>query len=381
MNAWLKDGTLEESLDFLKGVVDSGTEALLCTNTAGTILWANWQAEYMLGADPGRLETESLDRYIESQDRALYRRLMEELVDDASGSRALRLKSVDRQGKEFFAEFRMTVFAYESVPVLVHTLRKIDEEVRDKQPAEVHPAVLQYGDHAFEALLNNLRGCLPRQVEDIVALSYRALRKYEQGLVQEGSANRQNLGQVARELARLLEDLGFNESLIPDPAPLERVSLDYVVSRALSEFGDVLDLPQNRVSRGYLPQVKGAPEHLYRLFRHLIGNAVKFRKKHLPLLISIDSFQGGNGVWHVLVKDNGRGFDNRDADRIFQPFVQLEEEETRVGAGLGLTICRRIVQGLGGKISALSEKGEGTTVIITFPGTDDGSAQPASRDQ
>jgi signal transduction histidine kinase len=154
--------------------------------------------------------------------------------------------------------------------------------------------------------------------------------------------------------------------------------LDYVVSRVLSEFREVLELPSNRLSRGFLPEVQGDPEQLYRLFKHLIGNAVSYRKKYVPLVVSINSFQGGNGVWHVLIKDNGIGFDNTDADRIFQPFVQLQPEEPRLGAGLGLTICRRIVQAMGGKISALSEKGEGTTIIITFSGVDAGDDESTS---
>ena len=368
MNAWLENGSLEESLEFLKGVLDASTEALLCTNTTGTILWANRQAAYLLGAATGHLENESIDRYIGSQDRGLYRRLIEEVTDSRSSSKALRLKARDQEGNEFFAEFRMTGFSYESVPVLVHHLRKVDDETRETHLPSVQETARQYGDHAFEALVQNLQHHLPRQVGEIVTLSYRALRKYEQGLVREGDANRQNLAQVAQELAQLLEDLGFNENLIPGPASQERVPLDYVVSRVLSEFSDVLELPQNRLVRGYLPEVMGNGELLYRLFKHLIGNAVKYRKQRVPLVVSIDSFQGGNGVWHVLIKDNGIGFDNKDADRIFQPFVQLEQEKPRLGAGLGLTICHRIVQALGGKISALSEKGEGTTLIVTFPG-------------
>lgn len=373
MNAWLQDGMLEESFDFLKGVLDASSEALVCTNAAGAILWANRRAEHMLGIRNGNLENDMLDQYIGTDDRSLYLRVMQEVLDDPSAARAVRIKGLDREGNGFYAEFRLKSFMYESAPVLVHTLRKVDEEVRDLQAPRVHETAVQYGDHAFEAFLGTLRDHLPGPVAEIVTLSYRALRKFEQGLVREGDVHRKGLGEAARNLAVLVEELGLNKSLVPASGVQETVSLDYVTSRALSEFSEILEQPGNRVSRGFLPEVKGDPEQLYKLFKHLIGNAVRFRKPQEPLMLAIDSFQGGNGVWHVLIKDNGMGFDNRDADRIFEPFVQLQKEGPRLGAGLGLTLCRRIVQSLGGKISALSEKGEGATFIITFPGPDHGA--------
>ena len=89
--------------------------------------------------------------------------------------------------------------------------------------------------------------------------------------------------------------------------------------------------------------------------------------KATPPLINIFGKKKENNYWEISIQDNGIGFDEKYADRIFKPFQRLHGRSKYEGSGLGLTICKKIVERHNGTISALSKPGVGTTFILTLP--------------
>lgn len=369
MNSWHSDRSLEDSCDFLRRILDVSANALICTSASGMVIWGNRQAQEMLDSDSAGMDNQLLDSFIAPEDRMVYHRALDKLLKSRADSISAELKLLGEGKVPFAARVEFGLLTYEGSPVVVHTIYKWMEKTEAGTEASAESVPAGQNADREDRLLEKLKKHLPVGVGDIVALSYRALRNYEIG-DREGLASEQGLDRVVGELKHLLEELGLSDALVPDQARFSKqtVSLEFVVARVLEDFKGVFDEPQNRLVQGFLPTVEGDPEQLYLLFKHLIANAVTFRNKNTPLSLTLDSFQGGSGVWHVLIKDNGIGFDNTDSERIFRPFVQLGPKGKSLGSGLGLTICQRIVKGFGGKISALSEKGEGTTVIVTFPG-------------
>ncbi|WP_282011848.1 ATP-binding protein [Nitrospina watsonii] len=369
MNSWHSDRSLEDSCDFLRRILDVSANALICTSASGKVMWGNRQAQEMLGSDSAGMDNQLLDYFIAPEDRMVYHRALDKLLKFGADSITAELKLLGEGEVPFAARVELGILTYEGSPVVVHTIYKWLEKIEAGVEASLESVSAGQNADREDRLLEKLQEHLPVAVGEIVALSYRALRNYETG-DREGLASEQDLDRVVGELTRLLQELGLNDALVPGQARFSKqtVSLEFVVARVLEDFKDVFDAPQNRLVQGFLPTVEGDPEQLYLLFKHLIANAVTFRNENTPLSLTLDSFQGGSGVWHVLIKDNGIGFDNTDSERIFRPFVQLGPKGKSLGSGLGLTICQRIVKGFGGKMSALSEKGEGTTLIVTFPG-------------
>jgi signal transduction histidine kinase len=116
-----------------------------------------------------------------------------------------------------------------------------------------------------------------------------------------------------------------------------------------------------------LPTVGADAIQMSRLFQNLIGNALKFRGKEAPN-IRISAERNENG-WIFSVQDNGMGIDRPDLERIFAVFQRLHTREEYPGTGIGLAICKRIVERHGGKIWVRSEKGKGSTFCFTIPET------------
>jgi len=125
-----------------------------------------------------------------------------------------------------------------------------------------------------------------------------------------------------------------------------------------------------RITHDVLPVVKADPTQLTQLFQNLIANAIKFRRE-MPPEIHI-SANRENRFWVFSIRDNGIGLDPAFADRIFTIFQRLHTREGYPGTGMGLAICKRIVERHGGSIRVESEPGRGSTFSFTLPVSEKG---------
>ena len=118
---------------------------------------------------------------------------------------------------------------------------------------------------------------------------------------------------------------------------------------------------------GDWPEVFASCDELTRLFQNLIGNAIKFREPQQSALVEIDSSVRGD-IWHVSVRDHGVGIDPQQIDRLFQFFSRLQSRSRFDGTGMGLALCRRIVEHHNGRIWVESEgEGKGSVFIFELP--------------
>jgi light-regulated signal transduction histidine kinase (bacteriophytochrome) len=119
------------------------------------------------------------------------------------------------------------------------------------------------------------------------------------------------------------------------------------------------------ITHGELPAVRADPSQLTQLFQNLIGNAIKFRGE-APPKIHVDASRDGDG-WRFSVSDNGIGIEPKHQEQIFEVFRRLHRREQYEGTGIGLAICKKIVDRHGGRIWVESEPGQGATFSFTLP--------------
>lgn len=144
------------------------------------------------------------------------------------------------------------------------------------------------------------------------------------------------------------------------------VDLSRVVADAQALLAADIEAAGAEIRVAGLPTVVGDAELLVRLFQNLIGNAVKYRGED-PLVVTIRARPAGR-FWELAVEDNGIGIDGAYADRIFEIFRRLHRDESRYpGLGLGLALCRRIVESHGGEIWLDKQWSGGARFILTLP--------------
>ncbi len=146
--------------------------------------------------------------------------------------------------------------------------------------------------------------------------------------------------------------------------------LNASLSQALNILEGRLEEERASLTADPLPMVRGDEVQIAQVFQNLISNALKYRKTEEPPALHVAAQREGQ-EWIISVRDNGIGFDQSHAERIFGLFKRLHKDQYP-GTGLGLAICKRIVERYGGRIWAESRLGEGSTFHFALPGIAEG---------
>ena len=163
---------------------------------------------------------------------------------------------------------------------------------------------------------------------------------------------------------RLIEDLLEYSRAGRSRRPLEPVDMESVLVQARANLEASIREQEAQIEVGPMPTVIGDQTQLVQLFQNLIGNAIKFRRQPPPQVRVTASRDGG--CWQFAVEDNGIGIEKEHFDRIFQTFQRLHGQEYP-GTGIGLAVCKKIVERHGGRIWLDSVVGQGTTFRFTLP--------------
>ena len=177
-----------------------------------------------------------------------------------------------------------------------------------------------------------------------------------------------SIGDAVERMNRLLQDLLRYAQLPHSSCSSEKIALDQVLQDVINNLNAVIRESDAKIEIGELPAVTGDRTRFVQLFQNLIDNAIKFRGAQRPE-IHIYSSRKANG--HVLhVTDNGTGIDPKYHEEVFRILHRLPESRSIPGSGIGLAICKRIVDGYQGRIWIESSKDGGTTFQVWLPATE-----------
>lgn len=167
-----------------------------------------------------------------------------------------------------------------------------------------------------------------------------------------------------QRMQRLINDL-LAYSRLGRAGKEAQVSLSEVLAEATANLASAIEEAGAEITHDALPTITGERGQLVQLLQNLIGNAIKFRGEAAPRIHVVVEKEGGG--WRLGVKDNGIGIDPQYFERIFVIFQRLHAREDYPGTGIGLAICKKIVERHGGRIWVESTPGVGSTVWFTFP--------------
>jgi PAS domain S-box-containing protein len=170
---------------------------------------------------------------------------------------------------------------------------------------------------------------------------------------------------AALRMGRLIEDLLQLTRVTTRAKPFERIALKQVLEDVLSDLEIRLKETGGRVVAGDLPTLDADPTQMRQLFQNLLGNALKFHKKGEVPVVEITA-EASQGSCLIRVKDNGIGFDPKYNQKIFEIFQRLNGQEYE-GTGIGLAVCRKVVERHGGKITVASAPGQGAVFEVVLP--------------
>jgi light-regulated signal transduction histidine kinase (bacteriophytochrome) len=165
-------------------------------------------------------------------------------------------------------------------------------------------------------------------------------------------------------MQRLINDLLAYSRVGTRGNPIESTDAHSVLGEAIRNLAAMIEENKAIITNEDLPVVRADAAQLVQVFQNLLANAIKFRGEVLPR-VHVSVREEGH-EWVFSVKDNGIGIDPQYADRVFVIFQRLHTRQEYPGTGIGLAICKRIVERHGGKIWYESEPGKGTTFFFTI---------------
>lgn len=332
--------------EFFEAVLGASPDVIITTDEAGVIETCNEAIRPVFGYSPDEMLGERLALLQAGPDGAVVgacRRIEGRRKDGSVVPVSITLSEMTCADRRiYFAAIRDISAIREAEKGLEQATRELR---RSNAALERFAAMAAF---ELQAPLESLTARLRRLPAQSVAINDRTREELRDAMA------------MAEDLKRSIEELLSLSRLDVRPPLYQSVSANEIVDSIAGEFAQA-----GAVTRGELPALKCDVEQVRRLFRDLIGNALKFRKPGLPSRVRVEADEDGL-YWRFSVSDNGIGIDKADHDRIFDAFERVHPRGDFPGRGIGLAFSRKIVGGHGGRIWVESESGRGAKFIFTI---------------
>lgn len=191
-------------------------------------------------------------------------------------------------------------------------------------------------------------------------------KRYKSALDERGIEYIKLSSSAAARMQELIEDLLEYSKLGSEAETYSEISSSFALDYVKENLSEAIKESKAVITCDNLPFIVTNPIRFARLLQNLIGNSLKYSKKNLIPKIHIGASEGAD-YWQFYVKDNGIGMKQEYCEKIFLPFKRLHGKDEYSGTGIGLSICKKIVEKFGGKIWAESELDIGSTFYFTVP--------------
>ncbi len=266
-----------------------------------------------------------------------------------------------KDGSELFAHGIMRAVRGTDGTLLGYS-KILSDETKNKQLQDA----LTESNMALEQFAYIASHDLQEPLRTVTAYAELLARRYQQQLDGEAEEFLNLIIKGTKRMSALVQNLLTYARVTTEVDRPSSYALDQDLETALTQLQQSIEESKATVTHDPLPEIQVDQGQMVRLFQNLVGNALKYRKPDLPPIVHVSAQRRGS-EWVITVEDNGIGFDPKYAKEIFSPFKRLHSQQEYEGTGVGLAICRRIVEGHGGRIWAESEQGQGTRFHFSLP--------------
>ncbi len=244
--------------------------------------------------------------------------------------------------------------------------RDVTERKRAEEQVRRYTEELRRSNQELERFAYIASHDLQEPLRTISSFSQLLARRYQGRLDSDADEFITFLVEAATRMQTLIQDLLAFSRVGTRGAPFVPVECEAVVNAAAENLEVSIAKSGAVISRDLLPQLVADKTQLIQVFQNLFGNAIKFHQPDQPPRIHVSASRY-NRSWQFSVRDNGIGIDREFFDRIFIIFQRLHDREEYPGTGIGLAICKKIIERHGGRIWVESEPGKGSTFHFTIP--------------
>jgi len=351
-----------------RGLLEAAPDAMVVVNQSGEIVLLNVQAEKQFGYSRDELLGQKVKNIIPE---GFAERLIADAlrsVEDALAQQigtGIELVGQRKNGSEFPIEIMLSPL--ESAEGILVTAAVRDITTRKKAEAdllnkveELNRSNEELGQFAYIASHD-----LQEPLRMVASYTQLLSRRYKGKLDSDADKFIAFAVDGASRMQRLIQDLLAYSRVGTKGTDLIEISSEAALEQALLNLRGAILEKGALVTHDSLPPVLADEMQLIQLFQNLVGNAIKYQSSAIPK-VHISAAKNGVKKWTFSVKDNGLGIDSQYFEKIFGMFQRLHKRQEFAGTGIGLAICKKIVERHGGRISVKSQPGHGSTFCFAL---------------
>ncbi|MCE1254282.1 MAG: ATP-binding protein, partial [Anaerolineae bacterium] len=360
----LAEQRITSLMDFNQKILDISPVGILTFLSEGPCVSANEEACRIVGARHDQLLAQNFFHIRSWQKSGLLELAKQALSEECEKSGVINM--VTTFGKHIWVDCHLIPFISGDDRHLLLTFVDITEQKLAEDSLKVYTGRLERSNRDLQEFAYVASHDLQEPLRKIQAFGDRLVSKYSDKLDETGRDYIKRMSDASKRMQILINGLLTFSRVGTHAQSFEKVNLSDVVKEALIDLEDRILQTGGKVELFDLPEINCDPAQIQQLFQNLIGNALKFHHPDRNPLIKITAELTEN-ICTVHVEDNGIGFEQQYVERIFKPFQRLHSRDEYEGTGMGLAICRRIVERHGGTISANARPEGGAAFIFSIP--------------
>jgi len=353
----------------LSRVVEAAPNAMIMVNRDGHIVLVNSQAQRVFGYDRNELLGLGIDSLVPMRFRTGHPAWRADFFGDLK-SRPMgtgrHLYGLRHNGSEFPVEIGLNPIETDEGMFVLAAIVDITERRRAEEALQERTDELARSNRDLEQFAYVASHDLQEPLRAVAGPLQLLQRRYEGQLDARADEYIGHAVEGAARMQALIQDLLTYSRVGRAENAFQLVECATALDYALKNLSASIEETGAQVHRGPLPALPAIGPQISILFQNLIGNAIKFRRNEAPVQIRVEA-ERREGDWLFRVQDNGIGIEARYFERIFLIFQRLHTRRDYPGTGIGLALCKRIVERHGGHIWVESESGVGTTFFFTLP--------------
>jgi|HubBroStandDraft_4_1064222.scaffolds.fasta_scaffold07448_3 PAS domain S-box-containing protein len=355
-----------------RGLLEAAPDAMVVVNRDGEIVLLNVQAEKQFGYRRDELVGQKVKNIIPEG-------FAERLIADGTRTAAeavaqqigtgIELKGRRKHGSEFPIEIMLSPLESSEGILVTAAIRDITERKKAEQHLVKTVLELKRSNDELQQFAYVASHDLQEPLRMVASYTQLLAKRYKGRLDSEADEFIAYAVDGSNRMQGLIQDLLAYSRSGTNGKALREVSSEKALKDALSNLRATIQESGALVTYDSLPAITSDDTQLVQVFQNLVGNAIKYRSAEVPQ-VHVSATKNGGKDWIFSVRDNGLGIDPQYFERIFVLFQRLHGREQFKGTGIGLTICKKIVERLGGRIWVESQPGAGSNFYFSLPERD-----------
>jgi PAS domain S-box-containing protein len=368
-----------------KLLFENAPDAVVVIDTDNNILFWNPKAEAIFGWHSAEVFNYNLSQVIVPQNlREAHNKGMKRFL--ATGvshvlNKTIEVPALHKNGTEFFISLTISQTVHNDKIAFLAFIRDITEQKKNALELERTLEALSRSNASLEEFAHAASHDLKEPIRKIHIFTDRLKHSLAEKMTPDEITFFERMEMATKRMTLLIDDMLEFSHVSLKPHEKEDVDLNEKLKRVLEDLEVVIEEKKAQINYDGLPVVKGYSRQLQQLFQNMVGNALKYTKPDVPPIVHIKAtkvtgemmteqvpvLEKGMVFHHIIVQDNGIGFDQIDAQRIFQMFQRLHGNAKYKGTGVGLSIARKVVENHDGYIWAEGAPDQGAQFHILLP--------------